>query len=138
MIMKKYKSIINYLEKLFYTRFFRELIFLSRKVKIMKLQKMGVFVDRQKMKSRKNENANSIKESIYTRLKFTDIVNVFWDWENKHIKNGQVRGMGREKLGKEKSSGRGSEWGGKVKLSTVYIYIYIYLLLAPYRQLSTP
>ena len=109
----------------------------------MKLQKMGVFVDRQKMKSRKNENANSIKESIYTRLKFTDIVNVFWDWENKHIKNGQVRGMGREKLGKEKSSakggegeeqceGRGSEWGGKVKLSTVY------LLLAPYRQLSTP
>ena len=130
--MKKYKSIINYLKKLFYTRFFRELIFLSRKVKIMKLQKMGVFVDRQKMKSRKNENANSIKESIYTRLKFTDIVNVFWDWENKHIKNGQVRGMGREKLGKEKSSGRGSEWGGKVKLSTVY------LLLAPYRQLSTP
>ena len=125
MIMKKYKSIINYLKKLFYTRFFRELIFLSRKVKIMKLQKMGVFVDRQKMKSRKNENANSIKESIYTRLKFTDIVNVFWDWENKHIKNGQVRGMGREKLGKEKSSGRGSEWGGKVKLSTVYIYIYI-------------
>ena len=117
MIMKKYKSIINYLKKLFYTRFFRELIFLSRKVKIMKLQKMGVFVDRQKMKSRKNENANSIKESIYTRLKFTDIVNVFWDWEIKHIKNGQVRGMGREKLGKEKSSakgGEGKEQGGRV------------------------
>ena len=110
MIMKKYKSIINYLEKLFYTRFFRELIFLSRKVKIMKLQKMGVFVDRQKMKSRKNENANSIKESIYTRLKFTDIVNVFWDWENKHIKNGQVRGMGTgqggEVNGEERGMGR--------------------------------
>ena len=117
MIMKKYKSIINYLEKLFYTRFFRELIFLSRKVKIMKLQKMGVFVDRQKMKSRKNENANSIKESIYTRLKFTDIVNVFWDLENKHFKNGQVWGMGREKLGKEKSSAKGGEVNGEERSS---------------------